>query len=147
MTRVDFYILADPGIDASLRFACRLAAKLTREEHNLHIHMADLSAAQALDEMMWDYPRHRFVAHRIIQSQDASERDCRVHIGCEAPLHNDGVLVNLAPTVPTFFGRFDRVAEIIVGETKAAGRERFKHYRERGYPIYDHHLTDWEQAN
>lgn len=147
MTRVDFYILEDPGIDASLRFACRLAAQLiSKDTATLHINVDDEQRAEALDELMWDYPRHRFLPHKIVNSGDDGS-DCLVHIGCNTPLISEGVLINLATEVPTFFGRFDRVAEIVVGETKTAGRDRFRHYRERGYPIHDHHLTDWEQAN
>ena len=56
----------------------------------------------------------------------------------------DDLLINLAKEVPSFLGRFDRVAEIIVGETKDQGREHYKFYRDRGYPLHHHDLKDWE---
>ena len=117
------------------------------------MHTSDAAQAEALDELMWDYPRQRFMPHKIVDADHnaggsaAQTRDCLIHIGYQQPQIDQGVLINLSTDVPAFFGRFDRVAEIVVGETKAAGRERFRHYRERGYPIYDHHLTDWERAN
>ena len=58
----------------------------------------------------------------------------------------DEVLINLADQVPKFIGRFDRVAEIIVGERKDDGRERYKFYRDCGYPLHHHELTNWEEA-
>jgi len=54
--------------------------------------------------------------------------------------------VNLADEIPGFFGRFDRVAEIVVGENRDAGRERYKFYRDRGFPLFHHELDDWESS-
>jgi DNA polymerase-3 subunit chi len=151
MTRVDFYILGDPGLDAGLRFSCKLAAQIAKDNTPLHISVDDMQRATELDELMWDYPRHRFLPHKIVAENigkdETSAEDCLIHIGTQEPLVSEGVLINLGTNVPAFFGRFERVAEIVVGETKEAGRARFRHYRERGYPLYDHHLTDWEQAN
>ncbi|MCZ6854116.1 MAG: DNA polymerase III subunit chi, partial [Gammaproteobacteria bacterium] len=62
------------------------------------------------------------------------------------PEGHDDVLINLSDHVPTFFGRFERVAEIVVGETTNRGRERYQFYRDRGYPLFDHHLDDWEAS-
>ena len=58
----------------------------------------------------------------------------------------DEVLVNLADQVPKFIGRFERVAEIIVGERKDDGRERYKFYRDCGYPLHHHEMSNWEEA-
>ena len=46
--------------------------------------------------------------------------------------------------VPYFFGRFDRVAEIIVQNQVSEGRIRYKFYRDRGYPLQHHQLNQWE---
>ena len=47
--------------------------------------------------------------------------------------------------MPSFFGRFDRVAEIIVDESKHLRREHYKFYRQRGYPLHHHALEDWDK--
>jgi DNA polymerase-3 subunit chi len=54
------------------------------------------------------------------------------------------VLVNLSAEPAPFFSRFERLAEIVgVGEAEvAAGRERFRFYRERGYELRAHNLAE-----
>ena len=145
MTRVDFYILEDTGLDAAQRFACKLCAQVSKSLP-IHIHTENSQQAEEIDELLWSYPLHRFLPHKIIPAAN-DDIACGIHIGWQAPEFEHGALINLASEVPSFFGRFDRVLEIIVGESKDAGRQRFKHYRERGYPLFDHHLTDWEKAS
>jgi DNA polymerase III subunit chi len=52
------------------------------------------------------------------------------------------VLINLGAEVPQFFGRFERVAELVDQrpELLAQSRERFRFYRERGYELNTHQL-------
>ena len=52
MTRVDFYILEDEGIDAAMRFACRLCLKAYQGGHPVHVRAADAEQAKNLDELM-----------------------------------------------------------------------------------------------
>jgi DNA polymerase-3 subunit chi len=63
------------------------------------------------------------------------------------PLEHTGpaeVLVNLHPEPPPFFSRFERLAEIVAADDDAlaAGRARYRFYRERGYELRQH---DWSQ--
>ena len=152
MTRVDFYILKDLEQHAAFRFACRLGLKGFTAGQLVHVHVKDAQQAHALDELMWDYPQHRFVPHCIldenlgerVDDNSANASDQPIHIGWQTPKFSQGLLINLTPDVPTFFGRFDRVAEIIVEQTKTSGRSRYAHYRDRGYPIHHHELEQWE---
>jgi DNA polymerase-3 subunit chi len=52
------------------------------------------------------------------------------------------VLVNLHPEPPAFFSRFERLAEVVGADDEqlAAGRARYRFYRERGYELKSH---DW----
>ena len=64
-------------------------------------------------------------------------------------LEHDGVaavLVNLHPSPPPFFSRFERLAEIVGTDAAdvAAGRERWKFYKERGYELRPHNLSSKE---
>jgi len=145
MTRVDFYILPDQSLDASLRFACRLGLKAYLSGHAVHVHVDSAERAAELDEMMWDYPKHRFLPHEIVPANAAA--DSPVHIGYQPPQHTEGLLINLADSVPAFFGRFDRVAEIIVEDSREQGRARYAHYRDRGYPLHHHELDQWEHGS
>ena len=53
------------------------------------------------------------------------------------------MLVNLHPAPPPFFSRFERLAEIVGTDEAdaAAGRERWKFYKERGYELRPHNLS------
>jgi len=145
MTRVDFYILSDQSVDASMRFACRLGLKAYLSGHAVHVHVTDQKSATDLDDLMWDYPKHRFLPHELLLPDQQPQAP--VHIGSTPPHHTEGLLINLCDQVPTFFGRFDRVAEIIVGDNRAEGRARYAHYRDRGYPLHHHELNDWEHSH
>ena len=143
MTRIDFYVLKDHGRDASTRFACRLSCRALSAGMPIHIHTRDHDDAAALDALLWDYPQHRFVPHDNLTTTPTPRAP--VHIGHAAPLHTSGLLINLHDDVPEFFGRFDRVAEIVVEETKSQSRTRYAHYRHRGYPLHNHQLDEWER--
>lgn len=140
MTRIDFYILKDVALPAMHRFACRLAARAIASGQPVHLHTTDEAAAQALDTLLWDYPDRRFLPHAL----GTAPTRAPVLIGWDEPTTFDGVLVNLTPEVPRFFNRFHRVMEVVVHETRDQGRERFRFYRHRGYPLYDHHMDEWE---
>ena len=147
MTRIDFYILQDVELDAMHRFACRLAAKAMGGGHEVHIHTSDAASANVVDDLLWDYPEQRFIPHAILDGENAATTGSRttpVTVGWGEPTEVDGVLINLSHEIPGFFGRFDRVAEIIVRATRSQGRERYRFYRDRGYPLFDHKLDDWE---
>jgi DNA polymerase-3 subunit chi len=53
------------------------------------------------------------------------------------------VLINLQPLPPPFFSRFERLAEIVGLDDAdvAAGRNRYRYYRERGYELRSHSLA------
>ncbi len=146
MTRIDFYGLDDKGVDAGLRFACRLCDKALSSGHIVHVHAASQPQAQQLDELMWDYPKHRFLPHTLVAADaETAPEPAPIHIGWDAPRHAEGLLINLHEDVPTFFGRFDRVAEIIVKDTIEQGRARYRHYQHRGYPLHYHDMAGWEE--
>jgi DNA polymerase III subunit chi len=147
VTRIDFYILQDVDADAACRFACRLAVKALGGGNRVHIH-AEPELAAEVDELLWHYPEHRFLPHGR-ENEDAADGAGQrppILIGSSPPAEADGLLINLSGDIPGHFGRFDRVAEIIVDANRAAGRDRYKYYRDRGYPLFHHELDDWEAA-
>ena len=139
MTRIDFYILQDVELDALHRFACRLAGKAWSAGNHVHIHSTDEDHATLLDGLLWEYPSERFIPHQVVNAPTKG-----VSIGWQEPAELDDVLINISGAVPGFFGRFNRVAEIVVDSTRDAGRDRYKFYRDRGFPLFHHELDDWE---
>lgn len=139
MTKVDFYILETPS--AQQQFVCRLAEKAWQQGHRVYIHTRDASQSQQLDDLLWTFRDGSFVPHTL--DDDTEAERAPIHIGHNGePRHHDDVLINMDRTVPLFFSRFKRVAEVVGGdeEERQAGRERFRFYRDRGYPLDSHNI-------
>lgn len=138
MTKVDFYIL-DSG--SREQTACKLAEKAYQLGHRVYVHTASETQARHLDELLWTFRDGSFLPHEAYRH--GQEKTSPILVGAvEAPDTDSEVLINLAHDVPLFFSRFLRVAEIIGTdeETKRQGRERFRFYRDRGYPLDTHKL-------
>lgn len=59
------------------------------------------------------------------------------------PGHHHGLLVNLAPATPPWFGRFERLVELVYDHPGLVDnrRDAFRFYRERGYPLHYYDLS------
>lgn len=145
MTQVDFYIVGAAG-DARLRVACRIAEKAMQRDLRVFIRPADGGEARQLDELLWTFSEGSFVPHRIVEpgAEAAAEPAEPVLIGLEAGAvggHWD-LLINLSGDVPECFSRYARVAEVVDAdpERRQQGRERYRYYRDRGYPLANHEV-------
>ena len=141
MTKVDFYLLGE-GADSRERIACRLAEKAWRLGNRVYVLAPDQAAAQALDELLWTFSQGSFVPHAVCEPQTDVEAHPVLIGHAEPPASLQDVLISLANDVPAWFSRFTRVAELVgaAEEDKTRGRERFRYYRERGYPLETHKL-------
>lgn len=139
MKRIDFYIL--PGSDAAARltYACRLAAKAWREGHRIYLNCQDEAQCAALDERLWSFGAASFVPHQ--RATDGPDAPLLLAWGADAG-GEQSLLINLASTVPAFFERFARIAEVVDQEPQllAALRSSYRFYRERGYAPKHLHL-------
>ena len=142
MTRVDFYLLQGGKNANREQFTCRLAEKAFRLGHRIFLHSPDPQAARHLDGLLWTFRDTSFLPHALVT--DAAEaEDTPILIGTgEEPPGEFDLLINLGTEVPEFFSRFDRVAEPVPPEEneRARARERFRFYRDRGYPMETHEL-------
>ena len=144
MTRVDFYILEQATTEALLTLACRIAEKAVLSELEVLINTQSDADSRRLDELLWTFSQGSFLPHRLLAGADEPDQGEPIWIGAgDEP--RDGrwdLLINLATDVPVFFSRFSRVAELVGAEThsRAAGRERFRYYRDRGYELRTHHV-------
>lgn len=137
MTRILFYVLDSTAPQARDHFVCRLVQKAFARGHRIHIHTGDAQKTKALDELLWTFEDDSFLPHAA--SVEAAGMPITLHES-RLPEAHDDLLINLADVIPDGFGRFAQVADVVGGDesSRAAGRERFRFFRERGYPI-DHH--------
>ncbi|OHV07727.1 DNA polymerase III subunit chi [Kushneria phosphatilytica] len=141
MTRIDFYILPQPTLDARLDFACRLAETIHRKGYRLHIHTEDEAMGREFDERLWNFRFDAFVPHALLG--EAGEPPAPVTIGWQdTPEPGIEALLNLHPQIPAWFSRFERVAEIINQHQGIlnAKRECWQTYKSRGYSVQAHHI-------
>ena len=137
MTTIDFYT----HVDDRLAIAARLVAKAAAAHGSARVLTPDAATTDALDRLLWMSPPTGFLPHCRMDS--AVARDTPVWI--DHRLDHTGpaaVLVNLHPAPPPFFSRFERLAEIVGTDDAAAGRERYKFYRERGYELRAHDMRE-----
>jgi DNA polymerase-3 subunit chi len=137
MTRIDFYT----HVEDKLRTACSLAGKAYGLGLKVTVFCSDPDAAVRFDRLLWTTPAISFVPHCGPEDALAAETPVIVDFQGEKLLH-DEVLINLRPEWPPFFGRFQRLVEIVSREEedRAAARDRFRFYRDRGYEISTHDL-------
>ncbi|WP_244848071.1 DNA polymerase III subunit chi [Caballeronia sp. SL2Y3] len=134
MTRIDFHTnVGDP-----LAYACRLARKAYASGRSLVV-LAEPARLAAFDEQLWTFAPLEFVPHCMAKSALAQETPVVLAADLDDVPHHQ-VLVNLGAPVPAQFARFERLVEIIGDDADelAAGRERFRFYRDRGYAIETH---------
>jgi DNA polymerase-3 subunit chi len=143
VTRVDFYILGDTTDSARLRIAARIAEKAMLQNQHVYINTAGPDESHELDELLWTFSQSSFVPHRIVESADGEPAVEPVVIGSGVAIDEPcEVMINLAESVPEFFSRYDRVAEIVDADAsrRDAGRVRYKYYRDRGYELNSHNV-------
>ena len=95
-----------------------------------------------MDRLLWTFRQGSFVPHGTLGNCDTTVTPVIIGHRDESGDEHD-VLINLGLEVPGFFSRFERVAEIIDKEPQVvtAGRERFRFYRDRGYPLSKHDIA------
>lgn len=91
---------------------------------------------EQLDRLLWTHPATGFVPHCMDGDKLATETPIVLTAKLDNPLH-DECLVNLSDEIPPGFSRFRQLIEIVSVDDadRIPGRERFRFYRERGYPL------------
>ncbi len=141
MTRVDFYVIDNPNERQHGHLVCRLAEKAWRSGHSVHIRCDGAESAAAIDALLWTYKDTAFLPHAIHGTPAAGNTPVTIGHGHQEP-DNADVLINLGHAVPDYFSRFERVMETTGTDEamRAAARDRYRYYHERGYALHTHNL-------
>jgi DNA polymerase-3 subunit chi len=138
--RVDFYVLETAGLTGRLNFVCRLAEKAYGTLEKIYAHTESSSVAGQLDQLLWTFRQGSFIPHELLQ--DSAPR-APISIGTQQhALESGELLINLTSQVPAFAKQFTRIAEIIDRDeqVKAAGRQRYVHYKGMGIEPVTHNI-------
>ena len=137
VTRITFYFNAPDKLDV----ARKLAAKVFQSGQQALVYTADTARAQAADQGFWTAQQLSFLPHVRCGHPLAAETP--VLIGDNPDdLGRADVLINLDQEPPAFFGRFERLLEIVTPDPvdRERARDRFRYFKERGYALDTHDL-------
>ena len=139
MTTIDFYTHCDNRFEV----ASKLVAKAWMQHGSVRVLTDGEDATAAFGRFLWLWPATGFLPHCRLGGPFAAETPILVDHGLvhEGPA---AVLINLHAAPPPFFSRFERLAEIVGTDdtSVAAGRDRWKFYKARGYEVHAHNLAE-----
>ena len=137
MTRVDFHFNAPD----KLHYGSRLLRKIHRSGQRAVV-FGDPVAISELDKLLWTFSALDFIPH--VSADDALAARTPLLL-CSEPVDTPHIdlLVNLSQSTPAFFSRFKRLIEVVgTGEAdRAAARERWRFYKDRGYALHSFDLA------
>ncbi len=133
MTRIDFH----SNVPDKIAYACRLARKARAANFRIAILTKDKAELAALDQALWTFSDLDFLPHVPATEEHASVTPIILTDSDHDELPHYEILINLSAATPAHFARFERMFEIIGTDDadKIAGRERYRFYQQRGYPL------------
>lgn len=121
-----------------LEYACRLARKAWRAGARMSI-VGTGADLQRLDALLWTFSTADFITHARADAPTPQVAVSPILL-CQAPAQSPHaqVLLNLGPTVPEGFERFERVIEIVSEadpQDRNAARQRWRDYQAIGLTV------------
>ena len=138
MTRIDFH----SNVPQKIAYVCRLVRKAHASGATMVLRVPDRAQLQQLDQALWSFSEQDFLPHVMAGDPLAAQTPIILTADDSADLPHHQILINLGADTPAHFARFERLLEIISADDadKAAGRDRYRFYKERGYPL-SHHVA------
>lgn len=135
MTEIEFHrYAADKG-----KFACALIEREWLAGRKVAVYTADSAQANAIDRLLWMYQQLKFVPHCRKGASVEADTPVVVIAAAEETQHHE-VIVNLTDEPPPPFATYERLIEVVADDDadKARARDRYRYYRDRGYPLTVH---------
>ncbi len=143
MTQIDFYT----HVSNKLQTACLVCSKALGRGMRVMILTPDADTTEKVDRMLWTHPATGFIPH--VRARHRLAATTPVIVDHElAGVERDELLLNLRLDTPDVFSRFQRLVEIVSIDEQdiAAGRQRFRWYRDRGYEVRAHDISQGQSA-
>ena len=117
--------------------ACLLAEKAYRRNLSVYFLCESSQHAKQLDTLLWNYAEDSFLPHQLYSpDSDSHANSIPLQIGHKtiSTCPQAQLLINMSHCVPTFYGQFNCIIELISNEPKQrqAGREKYRHYQREG---------------
>ncbi len=139
MTNIEFRThIAD-----KIHYTCRWVRKALANSSDCRvvIYATDRNLLNRLDDTLWTFSDSDFLPHAVIGDRHAARCPVILTSSDTGELPHSQILLNLSPDIPAFYAQFERLLELVSTDPAdtEAGRQRYVHYRERGYTL--HHET------
>lgn len=132
MTKIDFFSNAPNRLE----YVTRLLKKVLAAQQKAVV-FAPANTLSQLSDALWQLDG--FCAHDVIDPNAVEPLVAPIILTSTAPAHlpHYEVLINLSDELPSFFAAFLRLIEVVPAqdEPKQKARERWAHYKSRGYPL------------
>ena len=138
MTRIDFHF----NVGEPIAYGCRLVRRIHRAGQRVIVYADSTGLLARLDTALWTFSPLDFIPHVFARDPLAAQTPVLLtDDGADLPHHD--VLVNLSDTEPPLFARYLRLVEVVGtgDESRLQARERWRRYREHGYPIASHDVS------
>lgn len=136
MTKVHFHQVQGSSEDTltrALQLVCELADEAGKRRHSVLVNCRDTEQLKSLEQYLWQHIPSSFLAHSTVADERAPIYLC----SGEEPGDYHDMMINLDSNTPSWFSRFEHLAELIYGDEAQVQtkRERFAHYKHMGYPL------------
>jgi DNA polymerase III subunit chi len=134
MTEIAFHVNAPDKLD----YACRLL-RATQKKSAQVLVLGQLDALKSLSSKLWSMSPTEFLPHCLADAEPAVLAQSPIVLSAEMPssVAESQVLLNLGAVLPAGFERFERLIELVGQDADdlQAARNRWKHYKDRGYAL------------
>ena len=136
MTNIEFRThIAD-----KIHYTCRWVRKALANSSDCRvvIYATDRNLLNRLDDTLWTFSDSDFLPHAVLGDRHAARCPVILTSSDTDELPHSQILLNLSPDIPAFYAQFERLLELVSTDPAdtEAGRQRYVHYRERGYTLH-----------
>jgi len=136
MTRIEFRT----DIADKISYTCRWVRRAfsLSPTPKIVLFARDRAQLSRLDEALWIFSDQDFLPHAMVNDVRAFRAPVILTDNDTIELPHHQILVNLSDAIPSCFARFERLIELVSTDPAdtTAGRERYAHYRQRGYTLH-----------
>jgi len=142
MTKVSFYLLQSDSAQQRYLFACKLIEKSYRSGCFCYVLTDSAEHSRLMDDLLWTFRAGSFIPHQLYTGEMPAVENVILIGTINPPGHWQKNIINLSSQCPAHFQQARRILEILDDSeaTKAAGRHRYRQYRQAKIDMDTHKI-------